>query len=433
MNVLLPHQADGVRFLVDHARCLLLDEPGLGKTIQALAAMDELRRRGELERVLVATDSTMLAKQWVGEAAVWLPGVLVAEANEKDAYQRFQQAEGPAVFVATYDLIRSRRDWMGRWPWSLVVLDEVSVLKGGKADHGAAREMSRLAERCVGLTATPLENDGCDTWAVLDAVGTPDLWAKSTFDKEFIVWGEGYSIPNSWKKVPPKPIGLIPEALPRLRAYLAQHTMTRSPSSAGLRLPIRVGPDVRYVQPTPAQTKALTAAGRLRDLARHQARQSASSHAEGTSAKAVAATEWIVDNPQHSKVLVYAENLEHLDIAGRLLDSRDIGHVRIEGKITPKKRRELLEQFETDPDVRVLLGSSVLERGLNLQSASALLSLGCSWNPAREAQREGRVCRIGSRHATYEHLTFMLDHGHDRDKWVELERKRGAADSIKSA
>lgn len=83
--------------------------------------------------------------------------------------------------------------------------------------------------------------------------------------------------------------------------------------------------------------------------------------------------------------------------------------------------------------IRVLLGSRVLERGLNIQCASALYTLGSSWNPGREAQREGRIRRIGSPHATYEHVTFLMDHPHERRKWAQLRRKRGDSAALQPA
>ncbi len=428
------YQREGVRFLYDHPRCLLLDAPGLGKTIQLLGLIQRLRDEGSLERVLVAVDSRMLARQWLDALQAWLPGLAAYDAADAKQFAAFPQTAASCVLVGTYSKLRRCEEWATSFQWSLMVLDEVSAIRGGNAEHASARAVSRCARRAVGLTATPLENNAGDTWAILAAVGTPHLWPKATFDDRFIIFEPGYTLPNGWQKVPPKAVGLRPDHLDELLAYLAQHTLRRDEDDAGVALPARVGDEVVWVQPTPAQRKALTAAARITNpLARHQKVQAACASTDGSSAKALAAVEWLGRHREHRKVLVYAENLDHLDVMGKLLARRGISYVRIEGKVSETQRRAGLERFERDGAIRVLLGSSVLERGLNLQLASALLSLGCSWNPGREAQREGRIRRIGSPHATYTHVTFLIDHRHDRERWNEVFRKRSDGEAIKPA
>ena len=50
---LYPYQVDGVAFLASRGRALLADDMGLGKTAQAIAAMAQLTRRGEVRRTLI--------------------------------------------------------------------------------------------------------------------------------------------------------------------------------------------------------------------------------------------------------------------------------------------------------------------------------------------------------------------------------------------
>jgi hypothetical protein len=78
----------------------------------------------------------------------------------------------------------------------------------------------------------------------------------------------------------------------------------------------------------------------------------------------------------------------------------------------------------------VLLGSRVLERGLNLQHCRLLISLDPSWNPARERQREGRIRRIGSQHPTYEHIVLLPDTALTGIKMSKLARKANTAAAV---
>ena len=89
-----------------------------------------------------------------------------------------------------------------------------------------------------------------------------------------------------------------------------------------------------------------------------------------------------------------------------------------------KGRKDVIAKFLDSEGPQVLLGSKILERGLNLQEVRVLISLDPSYNPAREVQREGRIRRIGSPHDTYEHLTLLPDTPDARAKWKLLADKR---------
>ena len=68
---LFPHQRAGVKFLVAARRALLADEPGLGKTAQAIRALKELQDRGEdVFPALIVCPNT-LKKNWKREFALW--------------------------------------------------------------------------------------------------------------------------------------------------------------------------------------------------------------------------------------------------------------------------------------------------------------------------------------------------------------------------
>lgn len=69
------HQRVGVRWLISafHAGGgILADEPGLGKTLQAIGAVEALVRRGLATRVLVVAPANLVAV-WEAELGKWLP------------------------------------------------------------------------------------------------------------------------------------------------------------------------------------------------------------------------------------------------------------------------------------------------------------------------------------------------------------------------
>ncbi len=102
----------------------------------------------------------------------------------------------------------------------------------------------------------------------------------------------------------------------------------------------------------------------------------------------------------------------------------------IEGKLKPHERSKAISEFRHRPDIRVLVGSSVLERGLDLQFCRVLISLDATDNPQREHQREGRLRRIGSPHQTYEHLTLLPNTPQMRRRMASLRRKEADAANL---
>jgi len=74
---LYPHQRAGVKFLATARRALLADEPGLGKSAQAIRALTELTRQGvDALPALVVCPST-LKENWKREIEMWWPGIRV--------------------------------------------------------------------------------------------------------------------------------------------------------------------------------------------------------------------------------------------------------------------------------------------------------------------------------------------------------------------
>lgn len=74
---LFPHQRAGVKFLSTARRALLADEPGLGKTAQAIRAMTELVRQGVPTFPAMVVCPNTLKPNWKREIDKWWPGLRV--------------------------------------------------------------------------------------------------------------------------------------------------------------------------------------------------------------------------------------------------------------------------------------------------------------------------------------------------------------------
>jgi SNF2 family DNA or RNA helicase len=418
-----PHQTTAVEWLLSHPRALLADAVGLGKTVTVCALLGRLAAADQLGRVLLVVPAA-LVDQWRGELARFLPSLTVADSTEQWATSSKAAAEPPAVDVllVSYDRLNARLDTYLRSDMRVVVLDEASAVKGRGPEHQAAAQVCSGAARALALSATPMEIDATETWGLLSVVGAPNLPSEAEWGSRFVTWTDGYQ-PRYGPYVQPKPSGIRTDTLPELRAYLSGVSLRRTAVDVALPLP-EVVEEVEFLPLTPPQETAYKAAKVVRQpLTRYHALEKACAHAEGRSAVAEAAVQRVEALPHGSKTVLYAFRLDVLDIAAGLLTAANVPWVRIDGKFKKGEQEAALRAFRDDPHVRVLLGSKVLERGLNLQQADLLLSMGTSWNPAAEAQRVGRLRRIGSPHAQVRHVSLLTDTPHDRPKWAKVAQR----------
>lgn len=447
---LLPHQREGLEFLLAQPRCVLADEVGLGKTVQVAALIGALADSGQLRRPTPAPEdlgyrssvrmlpplpvlwitSAGLVQQAVSELERFLPGLAVVPVlsgltgNRTDRERMVKLLEdhpnGPDVIVTTHALADSRRQPFEDLRPVVVVVDEASALKGAGSRHEAVRYISEASERVIAMTATPYENDPMEFWAVLDLVGLPDLYSAEEFGSRYVEWrvfDDGSRKPLGWRS---------PNHARSVMWWVGERFLRRTPDQIGQSLPRRVDSWMRLVPLSSTQrSEYVRASYRKHWGARHQGMAKAARvGSDGVSSLLDAAVAEVAAlAATGNKVVLYVEHLDLLAMAEKALEERGVGCVSIQGDDNKAERTDAVERFRDDPSVAVLLGTKVLEHGLNLQFANVLVSAGVTHNPARERQREGRLCRIGSPNATYRHLVFIPDTDQTRAQLATLRRK----------
>jgi SNF2 family DNA or RNA helicase len=209
---LFPHQKAGVKFLTAARRALLADEPGLGKTAQAIRALAELQKNGEdVFPALVVCPNT-LKKNWKREFAKWWPGVEV-EVIRGSSTQRRKQFETPAhVYVINWESLRSHsklasygsialarcrecggqdekvsenrcevhKRELNNMDFKAVIADEIHRSKDPKSKQTRALwAATGDADIRFALTGTPIANDVLDLWSILHWL-SPEEWPSKT-------------------------------------------------------------------------------------------------------------------------------------------------------------------------------------------------------------------------------------------------------------
>lgn len=142
----------------------------MGKTISTLTAINDLvRNRFETQKVLVIAPIRVARDTWPEEIKKWdhLDGLTVSPITGT-AKQREAAANRRADI---YTIGRENIPWLvnhhaGRWPYDMVIIDELSSFKNPQAKRfKALKKVRPKIHRIVGLTGTPAPNSLLDIWA----------------------------------------------------------------------------------------------------------------------------------------------------------------------------------------------------------------------------------------------------------------------------
>jgi hypothetical protein len=420
---LMPHQA---RLLAAAARghrtFLLADEPGLGKTAQALLAA---QAAGAYPLLCVVP--SVVKANWVREAARWTPSRSVTVIHGSG-----ETIDGFAdIVVVNYEVLDRHVDWIATHGFRGMIVDEAHFIKNKKSQR--SRHVLEIADRIrqrvarplmMALTGTPLINDIDDfrpIWQLLGWIDErrpgPQLMTALE-DTGLTPLDRGFS-PAARQTVIDlgivrrRKVDVASEIPARRVADLPVEldaAVIRSIREAERELALRLVQ--RYDAAVAAQVERLgeTVEGIDPELVRRVAgwelsNASASSSGENVfamvrrigRAKATLAADYAAQLARSAgKVVFFAKHIDVMDAASELLESRGIRYASVRGDQSRAVRQRNIDAFVNEPDVAVAICSlTAAGVGLNLQVASNVVLAELSWTSAEQTQAIDRVHRIG--------------------------------------
>lgn len=138
---------------------LLLGDVGTGKTLIALAAIEQLKP----ERVLIISPLTSLDLTWAPRLKK-VSGLLTARGYAE--YKMNAQATSLALLLHYQAASKDMRK-LGKVPWDLVILDEAQGLKARNSGWSRMARYLRHAENRIAMTATPMDDSPIDLWGLM--------------------------------------------------------------------------------------------------------------------------------------------------------------------------------------------------------------------------------------------------------------------------
>jgi superfamily II DNA or RNA helicase len=404
---LFAYQEDGVRHLVGNGRALLADDMGLGKTVQAIAACEVLRRRGEARSIVIVAPAS-LKDQWAREIERYAGAKAAILGSGLEARTAALNSDAPYK-ILNYELTWRELSRLQELDADVLILDEAQRAKNFRTK--TATTLRAIPSRFLFvLTGTPVENRLDDLYALLQLVNPDILGPLWRFNFDFHRQG-------------PKGKVLGCKNLARLRDRLAPVVLRRRKEEVLDQLP-DMTEQTRYTLLTKEQKELeeghrATAAQLMAKAERRPLSPAEQKQLQGALLKARQACDALelcdpsrkksaspkldefealvseVASEGTAKLLVFSEWVEMLKLAAARLDRLGIGWAMLSGEVPTDRRPALLERFRNEPEIQVLLCSDAGGSGLNLQTASYVVHLDLPWNPARLDQRNARAHRLG--------------------------------------
>ncbi|CAM3264989.1 DEAD/DEAH box helicase [Occultella aeris] len=421
---LMPHQIqllESVRR--GHRTFLLADEPGLGKTAQAVIAASVADAYP-----MLAVVPNVVKINWSREVERWTPQrrvtVIHGDGRDMDAFAD--------VFVVNYAILDRHLSWLSNLGFRSMVVDEAHFIKNLTSQR--SQHVLSLAKRIrdrepthnpllMALTGTPLINDVEDFNAI---------W-------QFLGWTDGQQpSPRLTRRLEatgltPADRGFYPQAraavidmgiVRRTKAAVAKDLPAKRVADLPVELDGEIGRSIRAAEHELGQRLVNRYLRMLEareggipnnhepdlELMRRVAQaelDSTSPTADGDNvftmvrkigqAKATLAADYAAQLV-HSvgKVVFFAKHIDVMNTAERMLADAGLRTVSIRGDQTTTQRQAAIDAFQNDSDVSVavcsLLAAGV---GLNLHASSNVVLAELSWTAAEQDQAIDRVHRIG--------------------------------------
>jgi len=449
---LFPHQRAGVQFLKTARRALLADEPGLGKTAQAIRALKAIQDSGEEVFPILIVCPNTLKKNWAREFARWWPGVKTQVIKGTSTQRKKQFESGADIYIINWESLRSHSRLSGYGSIALVhckpcgglneavtetrcevhprelnnidfkavIADEIHRSKDPKSKQSRALwSATGNAQIRFALTGTPIANNVVDLWSILHWL-SPQDWPSKTkwIDRMIDIMLNAF---GGMMVIGVKPMmqdEFYKSVNPVMRRMLKKVVLPHLPPIVNERRDIEMSPKQKKAYEQMRDTMiaelesgdALTAPSILTQTTRLL--QFASSYADTTVDETTGEIKTVLTEPSckvdslmddisngdfgDDSVAVCAVSRQLIEILSAAMTKAKIPHGLITGAQTEDERQKAVDDFQEGRIKWILFTAQAGGVGITLTTARRLVMLQRPWSLVDHKQALDRVHRIGS-------------------------------------
>jgi len=427
-GTLYGYQLEGVNFIEkQNGRALIADEMGLGKTVQALAWI-QLHKEEVLPVIVVCPSSLKI--NWERETHRWTTDLNVEILNGQTPYT----PEGDFLII-NYDILPYWEKTLKMLYPATVIIDEAHYTKNNKAKRTKSfKRLVKGVKNVIALTGTPIENRPIEIFNIVQAIDPTVFPNYISFVMDFCdakrdrfgwdvsgasntlvlnrILKESIMIRRKKKDVlkdlPPKQMSKITLSISNHSEYkkaeneFVQYLKDRFMSISAYDLDENVERELKqYAKDHEIEVEDELTDDDLEKIKREKIESAgrAPMFAKIETLKQLAVQgkmkqiiEWIEDFLESDeKLVVFANHRKVIDT----LMKHFKGAVKIDGSVSMKKRQDVVDSFQNNPNVRLLIGNiKAAGIGITLTAASNVAVIQFPWSPGILMQACDRVHRI---------------------------------------
>ena len=430
-EILRPYQVEGIEWL-NHLHTMelngiLADDMGLGKTLQVLIYLENFVDK--TNPILIVCPSSLMYN-WESEIKKFdlnLDYICVSGSQEE---RKRRIAEKHDVYITTYDYIKRDLEYYQKTTFEYLILDEAQYIKNPKTQNATSVKTLKSNHR-LALTGTPIENSLTELWSIFDFLLPGYLYGLSYFVKTYekpIRQDHNEKKQNQLKKL------VEPFILRRTKATVLTDLpdkvekemwleFNESEKNLYLANLAKINEELRKQLELEHMDSILVLSmmTRLRQIC-CEPRMLYDTITE-PSTKLMMCVDLIQTLKENNKkVLLFSSFTTIFDMLIEEFNKNGITYHILTGQTNKEKRREEVNDFQSDDSDVFLISLKAGGTGLNLTSAQAVIHFDPWWNISAQNQATDRAYRIGQTENVLVYQLLMKNS--IEEKIFELQRSK---------
>lgn len=443
------YQKEGIKFGLQRDKWLLLDEPGLGKTLQMILLAQELYQRGEINHCLVICGINTLKYNWKKEIETHSKlscRILGQKINKKgdlvvgsvnDRINDLKKSIDEFFVITNVETLRNndiiKELKSGVNSFDMIVADEMHQMKSPTSQQGK-NFLKLKAKYQVGLTGTLLLNSPMDAYVPLKWIDE-DNSTYTNFKYYYCYFtGPFNNILTGYKNINVLKDQLDDVSLRRTKDILdlppkniINEYVEMEPKQSQFYKNITNG-IIEEVDKVELNTSTiLSMVTRLRQATADPSILSSDSSIKSAKIfRTIDLAKQIIEND--NKVVIFSEFKKPLEIV--MEELKEYNPLLCTGDVKDDIIDKNIHDFQTKEDNKVMCATiSKMGTGITLTKASYAIFMDSSWTAAVNHQAEDRIYRIGSKSPVFIYYLWTKDTIDERVKEI-VEDKEAISDFI---